>query len=55
MLYQVYESQRALMAPFSEFASAAGKLYQHPLSLFSHAPLALVVTLAAVAIALIAD
>ena len=36
MLYQLYESQRALMAPFSEFASAASKLYDHPLSPFAH-------------------
>ena len=40
MLYQIYEAQRALMAPFSEFASASAKLYQHPLSMFSHTPLA---------------
>ena len=40
MLYQLYEAQRALMAPFSEFASASAKLYQHPLSMFSHTPLA---------------
>ncbi|NML14632.1 polyhydroxyalkanoate depolymerase [Azohydromonas caseinilytica] len=40
MLYQLYESQRALMAPFSEFASAASKLYDHPLSPFAHSPLA---------------
>ena len=40
MLYQLYEAQRALMAPFSEFASASAKLYQHPLSLFSHTPMA---------------
>ena len=40
MLYQIYESQRALMAPFSEFASASAKLYSHPLSPFSHTPLA---------------
>ena len=38
MLYQMYETQRALMAPFSEFASAAAKLYDHPLSPFAHAP-----------------
>ena len=37
MLYQWYETQRALMAPFSEFASAATKLYNHPLSPFTHA------------------
>jgi poly(3-hydroxybutyrate) depolymerase len=40
MLYQLYETQRALMAPFSEFASAAAKLYNHPLSPFAHAPMA---------------
>ncbi len=40
MLYQIYETQRALMAPFSEFASAAAKLYSHPLSPFTHTPLA---------------
>src|SRR6187431_327998 len=40
MLYQIYETQRALMAPFSEFASASAKLYDHPLSPFSHTPLA---------------
>ena len=40
MLYQFYETQRALMAPFSEFASASAKLYSHPLSPFAHTPLA---------------
>ena len=40
MLYQIYETQRALMAPFSEFASATAKLYNHPLSPFTHTPLA---------------
>jgi len=40
MLYQIYESQRALMAPFSEFASASAKLYSHPLSPFTHTPMA---------------
>jgi poly(3-hydroxybutyrate) depolymerase len=40
MLYQIYETQRALMAPFSEFASATAKLYTHPLSPFAHAPMA---------------
>jgi poly(3-hydroxybutyrate) depolymerase len=40
MLYQMYETQRALMAPFSEFASAAAKLYSHPLSPFTHTPMA---------------
>ena len=40
MLYQLYETQRALLAPFSEFASATAKLYNHPLSPFTHTPLA---------------
>lgn len=40
MLYQWYETQRALMAPFAEFASASSKLYNHPLSPFTHTPLA---------------
>ena len=40
MLYQMYESQRALMSPFSEFASASAKLYDHPLSPFAHTPMA---------------
>ena len=39
MLYQIYETQRALMAPFAEFASASAKLYSHPLSPFTHLPL----------------
>lgn len=38
MLYQLYETQRALLSPFSEFASASSKLYSHPLSPFAHAP-----------------
>jgi len=40
LLYEWYEAQRALMSPFSEFASASSKLYNHPLSLFAHTPLA---------------
>lgn len=40
MLYQLYETQRALMAPFAEFASASAKLYSHPLSPFAHTPMA---------------
>ncbi len=40
MLYQLYETHRALMAPFSEFASASAKLYDHPLSPFAHTPMA---------------
>ncbi len=39
MLYQLYETQRALLSPFSEFASATAKLYSHPLSPFTHAPM----------------
>jgi len=38
MLYEWYEAQRALLSPFSEFASASSKLYNHPLSLFAHTP-----------------
>ena len=40
MLYQLYEAQRALLSPFAEFASASSKLYTHPLSPFTHMPLA---------------
>ena len=40
MLYQFYETQRALMSPFAEFASASSKLYSHPLSPFTHTPMA---------------
>ena len=40
MLYQWYETQRAFFAPFSEFASATAKLYNHPLSPLVHTPLA---------------
>ena len=40
MLYEWYEAQRALMSPFSEFAAASAKLYNHPLSPLSHTPLA---------------
>ncbi|UXH76334.1 polyhydroxyalkanoate depolymerase [Roseateles amylovorans] len=39
MLYQLYETQRALLSPFSEFASASAKLYSHPLSPFAHTPM----------------
>jgi poly(3-hydroxybutyrate) depolymerase len=39
MLYQLYESQRALLSPFAEFASASSKLYNHPLSPFTHLPM----------------
>lgn len=38
MLYQIYETQRGLLSPFSEFASAASKLYNHPMSFFAQVP-----------------
>jgi poly(3-hydroxybutyrate) depolymerase len=38
MLYQLFETQRALLSPFSEFATASAKLYSHPLSPFAQAP-----------------
>ncbi|RZS58754.1 polyhydroxyalkanoate depolymerase [Sphaerotilus mobilis] len=38
MLYQLYETQRALLSPFAEFASASSKLYSHPMSPFANAP-----------------
>ncbi len=40
MLYELYESQRALLSPFAEFASASSKLYNNPRSAFSHTSLA---------------
>jgi len=40
MLYQLYETQRAILSPFAEFASASAKLYRHPMSPFAHSPLA---------------
>ena len=40
MIYQWYETHRALLSPFAEFASASSKLYTHPLSPLSHTPLA---------------
>ena len=38
MLYQLYETNRAWLSPFSEFASAASKLYSNPLSMMAHIP-----------------
>ncbi|HET8871809.1 MAG TPA: polyhydroxyalkanoate depolymerase [Aquabacterium sp.] len=38
MLYQIYETNRAWLSPFSEFASAASKLYSHPLSPMAQMP-----------------
>ena len=32
MLYQIYETQRSIMEPFSDLAQAAAKLYSNPLS-----------------------
>jgi poly(3-hydroxybutyrate) depolymerase len=40
MLYQIYESQRALMEPFADFAQAAAKLYSNPLNGFGQLPFA---------------
>ncbi len=38
MLYQIYETNRAWISPFSEFASAASKLYSNPLSALAQIP-----------------
>ena len=38
MLYQLYETQRALMEPFSDLAQAAAKLYNNPLSPLGQMP-----------------
>jgi poly(3-hydroxybutyrate) depolymerase len=40
MLYQIYETNRAWISPFSEFASAASKLYSNPLSPMAQMPAA---------------
>ena len=32
MLYQIFEAQRSLMEPFADFAQAASKLYNNPMS-----------------------
>jgi poly(3-hydroxybutyrate) depolymerase len=40
MLYQVYETQRSLFEPFAEFAQAAAKLYNNPISPLSQTSLA---------------
>jgi poly(3-hydroxybutyrate) depolymerase len=40
MMYQLYEANRALLSPLAEFSSASSKLYSHPLSPFTHTPLA---------------
>lgn len=40
MLYQLYETQRSLMEPFSDLAQSAAKAYGNPLSLFGQSPFA---------------
>jgi poly(3-hydroxybutyrate) depolymerase len=40
MLYQLYEAQRTLMEPFTEFARATAKLYANPLSGLGQLPFA---------------
>ena len=40
MLYHIYETQRSLMEPFTDFAQAAAKLFSNPLSPFSETPFA---------------
>ena len=40
LMYQLYEANRALLSPLAEFSSASSKLYSHPLSPFTHTPLA---------------
>ncbi len=40
LMYQLYEANRALLNPLAEFSSASSKLYSHPLSPFTHTPLA---------------
>lgn len=39
MLYQLYETQRALLEPFADFAQATSKLYTNPLLPLSQSPL----------------
>ncbi len=40
MLYQLYETQRSLMEPFTDLAQSAAKLYGNPLSLAGQSPFA---------------
>ena len=40
MLYQLYETQRSLMEPFSDLANVAAKAYANPLSAFGPLPFA---------------
>jgi poly(3-hydroxybutyrate) depolymerase len=39
MLYQIYETQRSIMEPFSDLAQAASKLYSNPLNPMAQSPL----------------
>lgn len=38
MLYQIYETQRALIEPFADFVQATSKLYSNPLLPLSQMP-----------------
>lgn len=38
MLYQIYETQRSLMEPFTDFAQVAAKMFANPLSPLAQAP-----------------
>ncbi len=40
MLYQLYETQRSLMEPFTDLAHSASKVYGNPLSLLGQSPFA---------------
>ena len=40
MLYQLYETQRSLMEPFSDLAQTAAKIYSNPLSMMGQSPFA---------------
>jgi poly(3-hydroxybutyrate) depolymerase len=40
MLYHLYETQRSLMEPFTDFAQAAAKLFSNPMSPLSQSPIA---------------
>ncbi len=40
MLYQLYETQRSMMEPFSDLANAAAKVFANPLSLVAQNPFA---------------
>lgn len=40
MLYQIYETQRSIMEPFSDLAEIAAKLYSNPLSPLGQLPMA---------------